>query len=292
MKQIVALSSARGVGRTSLVAGLAQWAAEKGVLVLADANAETPNLGLLLDAVTCTEEAFLDGQEALITTPSCTACARCAEVCRFGALQMRDDAYGVDRLRCVGCGACSERCSEGALTMRAREIGHWRRAETGTGMLFHARLHAGLENTGRLVTEVREQAASWAVQHRADYVLIDGAAGWGTPALASMASASLALIVAEPTVTGRQELERLYALVESLALPAAVIINRADVNLKRIDELTGLCAERGLPIVGRIPLDPAVTQAMRQGQSVTAQGSGPAADALGGAWEAIEALLA
>ena len=53
-------------------------------------------------------------------------------------------------------------------------------------------------------------------------------------------------------------------------VPALVCINKVDINPKRAAEVEAFCASRSIEVIGHIPFDNVVTEAMVQGQPVTA----------------------
>ena len=86
MKQIVVLSGKGGTGKTSVSTALAHLAAPAHALVLADADVDAANLELVLAPTQQEAHEFWSGKIAAIDIESCTACGRCAEVCRFSAV--------------------------------------------------------------------------------------------------------------------------------------------------------------------------------------------------------------
>ncbi|MEN8174033.1 MAG: (4Fe-4S)-binding protein, partial [Chloroflexota bacterium] len=57
-------------------------------------------------------------------------------------------------------------------------------------------------------------------------------------------------------------------------------------------EIKAFCHDKGIEVVGTIPFDPVVTEAMVQGQSVTAyHPEAPASQALGKIWTEITTKL-
>jgi MinD superfamily P-loop ATPase len=70
-----------------------------------------------------------------------------------------------------------------------------------------------------------------------------------------------------------------------------VVFKKAYLNLKRSKEIVAFCAARGVRVIGQIPYDTVVTEAMVAGQPVTAVDNGPVTRALRDVWEkAREAL--
>jgi len=291
MKQILVLSGKGGTGKTSVTAALADLASADASLVLADADVDAANLELVLRPEREKTTPFEGGVKAVIDAKRCTACGICAEVCRFDAVMRTDEGYWVDPVACEGCAACHYQCPEDAITMVPAQAGEWYRSRTPFGTLFHARLFPGEENSGKLVTTVKQHANLWAIEHKADYVLTDGPPGIGCPVIAATTGVQLALLVTEPTVSGLHDLERILDTVTYFGVKAAVIVNKWDLKPERADEIGVFCRERGLSLVGRIPYDEVVTRAMVGGQPVTAVTDGPVTAELRRIWRSVVAML-
>jgi MinD superfamily P-loop ATPase len=290
LKQLVVLSGKGGTGKTTVTAALAHLASQERSLVLADADVDAANLELVLDPAQQEVHDFWSGKLAVIDAQVCTACGRCDEVCRFEAI-VAGDTYQVDPLACEGCSACSYQCPVEAIAMRDQHAGRWFRSETRFGPLFHAHLFAGRENSGKLVTTVKQQASVYALDAEATLLLVDGPPGIGCPVISASVGADLALLVVEPTVSGAHDLERVLATTEHFGVPAVAAINKADLNPARADEIAAYCSEQGIGVVGRIPYDTAVTEAMVAGQPVTAVEDGAVSRALHEVWEGCKRHL-
>lgn len=291
MKECVVLSGKGGTGKTSIVAALAHLAASERRLVLADADVDAANLELLLAPVEAERHDFVGSKVAEIDAKLCRGCELCATICRFDAIEYRDDAIVVNPLRCEGCAACFHACPSGAIEMRERVSGRWFRSDTALGPLFHARLSPGQENSGKLVTQVKMQARMTAARSGADLLLVDGPPGIGCPAIAATTGAQLALLVAEPTVSGVHDLVRVLATTRHFGVPAAVCINKADINPGKGDDIARLCADEDVPLVGQIPFDPTVVETLVQLRPVTSEPESPAARATAELWRELRPLL-
>ncbi len=280
MKQLVILSGKGGTGKTTVAAALAHLASQYLSIVLADADVDAANLELVLSPTQVEEHDFTGGQLAIIDPDLCTACGICADVCRFEAVIPGDEAYRVDDIACEGCASCFYQCPEEAIRMEEQTAGRWFRSDTRFGPLFHAHLFAGQENSGKLVTLVKQQGRLQAMDSDADLLIVDGPPGIGCPVISASAGADLALLVVEPTVSGIHDLERILGTTDHFGVPALVCINKADLNQARADEIAGFCAAQGIEVVGQLPFDQVVTKAMVQGQPVTAYSDGPVTAAL------------
>jgi MinD superfamily P-loop ATPase len=291
MKQLVILSGKGGTGKTTVTAALAHLASRELSVVLADADVDAANLELVLDPTKRETHDFMSGQLAVIDPAKCTACGVCAQVCRFDAVISADEAYRVDPLACEGCASCFYQCPEEAVWMEEQRAGMWFRSDTRFGPLFHAHLFAGQENSGKLVTLVKQKARLRAMDDGAELLLVDGPPGIGCPVISASTGADVALHVVEPTISGAHDLERIMGTTDHFGVPSLVAINKADLNSTRSEEIAAFCAARGVAVVGRIPYDTVVTEAMVRGQPVTGYVNGPVTEALGNMWSRVRGWL-
>jgi MinD superfamily P-loop ATPase len=296
MKELVILSGKGGTGKTTVAAALAHLGSRELPMVLADADVDAANLELVLDPTRLEEHDFWSGKRAVIDREACTACGICETICRFDAIlppgdSPASDAYRVEPLSCEGCAACFYQCPEHAIRMEEQRAGRWFRSDSRFGPLFHAHLFAGQENSGKLVTLVKRRARQRALDTGAAFLLVDGPPGIGCPVISASSGTDVALLVVEPTVSGAHDLERVLSTTEHFRVPALVVINKADLNVKRSADLTAFCKDRDVELVGRIPYDTTVTEAMVEGQPVTAYTDGPVTEAMRQIWRRVEARL-
>jgi len=292
MIQLVILSGKGGTGKTSVAAALAHLASQDLPIAMADADVDAANLELVLNPTRLEEQIFMGGQVAVIDLDKCHLCGVCQDVCRFDAILPGKDQYEVDALACEGCASCMHQCPEGAIHMEEQQAGLWFRSDTRFGPLFHAHLFAAQENSGRLVTMVKQQGRLLALDQGRELLIVDGPPGIGCPVISASAGADLALLVVEPTVSGIHDLERALGTVTHFRVPALVCINKADLNPQQTATIEAYCTDQGIEVVGRLPFDTVVTEAMVQGQPVTAyQPDGAMADALRKAWARIQEWL-
>ncbi len=296
MKQLVILSGKGGTGKTSVAAAFAHLAAEGEPslrAVLADADVDAANLELVLAPQVLETHEFIGGALAVIDPEKCQGCGVCAQVCRFDAISpchplTVSPCHQVDPIACDGCAACVYQCPEEAIRMVPQLAGHWFRSDSRYGPLLHAALRPAQENSGKLVTLVKQQARLLALDGGYDAVIVDGPPGIGCPVISAASGADLALVVAEPTAAGIHDMERVLATVGHFRVPALVCINKADIYPEAAAQIEAYCRERGIEVVGHIPFDVTVTEAMVQGQAVTAfDPDAPASRALGEVWRRV-----
>jgi len=295
MKQLVILSGKGGTGKTSLAAAFAHLASEGPCpvrLVLADADVDAPNLDLVLEPRRIEEHDFVGGSTAEIVCETCDACGVCADVCRFEAVCESDGRFEIDALACEGCGACFHECPAQAIRMQPQVAGRWYRSESRYGPLIHAALFPAHENSGKLVTLVKQQARLLTLDEGYAGLLVDGPPGIGCPVISAAAGADLALIVTEPTVAGIHDMERILKTTEHFRVPAQVCINKADLFPAGADQIRDACRRKGIAVAGCIPFDEIVTEAMVRGEPVTAFDlDAPSSRAMTEIWQRLTACL-
>ena len=296
MKELVVISGKGGTGKTSIVASFAALAEERAVL--ADCDVDAADLHLVLEPRVLRRKNFSGGSKARIKPGHCTACGKCEELCRFDAIYYDgpgngkvDKTFRVDPLACEGCGVCAYYCAEEAIEFGPVVAGQWFVSDTRFGPMVHARLGAGAENSGKLVTLIRQAADQIARQHDLDMVLCDGSPGIGCPVIASLTGASLALVVVEPTASGLHDFRRVAELLGKLGVPGLMMVNKADLNSEMTGRLEKLAREVGVSPVGRVPYDPAVTGAQIARRTVIEASDGPAAEAICTVWEEVQHRL-
>jgi MinD superfamily P-loop ATPase len=263
MKEVVIVSGKGGTGKTSVAGSLALLLERK---VVADCDVDAANLNLLLNGKVNDSCEFSGGHKATINPDACTGCGRCREVCRFDAISQD---HVIDALSCEGCGACYFLCPAGAVSFDETLCGHYYVAETvkGDAVVF-AELLPGAENSGNLVSAVRAKAREIAETRGIELILIDGPPGIGCPVISSLTGARLAVLVTEPTMTGRHDLERVLGLAAHFNLETGVVINKGDVNPAVTEDVKSFCEHRGTHFLGTIPYEPMITEAQRQGKTV------------------------
>jgi len=295
VKQLVVLSGKGGTGKTSVTAAFAHLASLDQYpvkAVLADADVDAANLELVLAPQNSVTQDFWGGKVAVINQEVCAGCGTCQSVCRFDAVHENDFVFHVDPIACDGCAACVYQCPEGAIKMEEQVAGEWSRSESLYGTLFHAALIPGGENSGKLVTLVKQNARLLALDKNYDLLLVDGPPGIGCPVISAASGADLALIVAEPTAAGVHDMQRVLSTTDHFSIKALVCINKADIHPAGTSEIIDFCQEQGIEVVGHIPFDLTVTKAMVQGQTVTAfDPKSKASQALVNVWEKVIDLL-
>ncbi|NLJ57136.1 MAG: P-loop NTPase [Firmicutes bacterium] len=281
MKEITLISGKGGTGKTSLAGSFAALSSQA---VFTDCDVDAANLSLILRPAIQETHEFVASKIASIRLEHCTQCGLCRELCRFEAISAD---FQVDPLSCEGCGVCYYACPEEAIDYKDVVSGKWFISKTPYGPLVHARLGVAEENSGRLVTLVRNKAREMAREDNLNLILTDGPPGIGCPVIAALAGATAALVVTEPSLSGIHDLERVLAVCRHFTVPALVCINRCDLDAENTQKIEDYCQQQAVPVVGKIPFDKAVTEAMVKGLSVVEYSDGEVSQSIKGVWEAV-----
>jgi MinD superfamily P-loop ATPase len=291
MKEIVIISGKGGTGKTSLCASFAMLA---GGAVLADCDVDASDLHLLLAPQNIAEDDFVCGHKAEIDPEKCIACGACLAHCRFEAVKMKGDVAGeskfsIDELNCEGCGVCVKFCPVSAINFPEKLSGKSFVSKTKAGYLSHAMLFPGSGNSGKLVAKVREKARQIAREHGRNLILCDGPPGVGCPVIASLTGASFVVVVTEPTLSGLHDMERVLKLISHFGIPAAVCINKFDINIvntERIEEEIKKYPD--VLLSARISYDEEVRKALLNGKTVVETRKGIAVTEIREFWKSLK----
>jgi len=283
MKQIVIISGKGGTGKTVFTASLAALVENK---VMVDCDVDAADLHLLLEPETVEKNQFKSGVTAVVDEQKCIRCGKCQEVCRFDAVQ---DVFTIDPISCEGCGFCSLVCPVDAIEMKENKSGEWYISKTRFGPMVHARLGIAEENSGKLVTLVREKAVEMANSRKLQWVLIDGAPGIGCPVIASLSGVDCALVVTEPTLSGLHDAGRVVEVARHFGVATKVLINKFDLNLDITEKIEDYCRQAAIQVVGKIPFDERIVMAMVEGKTIPEYVNGEMKSRLQDIWDTVSA---
>ena len=292
-KELVVISGKGGTDKTSLVASFAVLAKNK---VMADCDVDAADLHLILKTNIQHREIFKAGKRAIIRQKDCTGCGLCLSNCRFNAVKMIQEKEGekifsIDPISCEGCGVCVHFCPQEAIDFPENVCGEWFISDTRCGPMVHAKLGAAEENSGKLVSLVRTQAKKIADEHGQNLIIIDGSPGIGCPVIASITGADLVLVVTEPTLSGEHDFKRVISLTEHFNIPAALCINKFDLNTSITERIEKEAQEKNIILAGRIRYDKEVTYAQVEEKAAVEYNSSQAGEDIKALWEKLKTIL-
>ena len=263
MKQLLILSGKGGTGKTTIASAFIKLADAKAY---ADCDVDAPNLHLITEWNNEPKKADYYGlAKAEINEELCTQCDQCRQNCRFDAISI-NEKYIVDPYACEGCSVCEYVCPVEAITMVPAVAGDLMLYSDGEKVFSTGQLKMGSGTSGLLVTEVKKQMKAVAVD--AGLAIIDGSPGIGCPVIASLSGVDMVLIVAEPSISGISDMERIINTAAKFGIKTAVCINKYDTNIKNTETIEGFCQKHGLPFVGKIPFDSDAVKAINNGQTI------------------------
>jgi MinD superfamily P-loop ATPase len=263
MKQLLVLSGKGGTGKTTIASAFIKLADAKAY---ADCDVDAPNLHLITEWNNEPEKTNYYGlPKAKINIEMCIECDQCRQNCRFDAIKL-NKYYEIDTFACEGCGVCEYVCPAGAITMEPAVAGELMLYSDGERAFSTAKLKMGSGTSGKLVAEVKNKMKS--VKVDSDVAIIDGSPGIGCPVIASISGVDMVLIVAEPSISGISDMERIINTAMKFGTKMAICINKYDTNIENTKKIEKLCEERKLPFVGKIPFDSGAVKAINNGKTI------------------------
>ena len=291
MKELVVISGKGGTGKTSIVAAFAALAKNA---VLADCDVDAADLHLVLEPDVKQTSDFSGGKQASIIAEKCIGCGKCKELCKFDAINFDGPAndivaktFTVDHVSCEGCKVCVEFCPADAIEFNDSINGQWFISETRFGTMVHAKLGIAEENSGKLVFLIRKETKRIAEEQKKDLIIVDGSPGIGCPVIASITGADLVLIITEPTLSGKHDLERVAELAAGFNIPTLIAINKFDLNPDMAGQIEEDVRKRNIKVIGKIRYDKAFTKAQIMKCSVVEYTSGAVSEDIKALWRNV-----
>jgi MinD superfamily P-loop ATPase len=291
-KELVIISGKGGTGKTSLTASFISLARST---VTADCDVDAADLHLILSPKIKESGLFSGGTEVNIDQEKCTQCGDCLQACRFSAINENNIngsiTYSIDEIACEGCGVCKLVCKYDAINSKKAVNGEWFMSETRYGPMSHAKLGVAEENSGRLVTLVRDKANLLAGQNGNREIIMDGAPGTGCPVISSLTGTRYALAVTEPTVSGLHDLERIMQVIKHFGIESGVVVNKYDLNPKLTKEIEKLAESYNSTFLGTIPYGKEVTEAQMRKLSVVEYTTTAVTESITEIWKKISKVI-
>ncbi|MFA6424635.1 MAG: 4Fe-4S binding protein [Phycisphaerae bacterium] len=195
--------------------------------------------------------------------------------------------FRIDPFACEGCKVCVEFCPVNAIDFKQTINGQWFISDTRFGPMVHAQLGIAEANSGKLVTLIRREAKRIAEEQNKDLLIIDGSPGIGCPVIASITASDLVLVVTEPTLSGKHDLERVAQLTANFGIKTLVCINKADINPQMTEQISEDACKHGLKVVGKIPYDDAFTKAQIMKATLIEYTGGDIAEKIKAMWREV-----
>lgn len=263
MKQLLILSGKGGTGKTTVLSAFIRLAQAK---TYADCDVDAPNLHLITgQQAPPAKRDFYGLPVAKIDPDLCINCGDCKSHCRFKAIYV-EDKHVVDPFACEGCSVCEWVCPVDAIRMEEAASGELMLYKEDDQVFSTAQLKMGSGMSGLLVAEVKKEMRQEALVK--DLAFIDGSPGIGCPVIASLSGVDMVLVVAEPSLSGISDMERVIDTALKFGTTIAVCVNKYDTNPAITEDIQSFCQRENLPFVGLIPFDPKAVDAINQGLTI------------------------
>jgi len=254
--RIAVASGKGGTGKTTVATGLAPELASRGERVTyLDCDIETPN-GHILMRPAIEQTSPVEVPVPLFDDKKCMACGRCCEVCRYNALACLKDRVLPFHELCHGCSACWIVCPADAISEGTREVGVVEQGSAGAAGFVQGSLSIGEAMSTPVIRAVLGRLPADGV------AIIDAPPGASCPVVETLRASDQALLVAEPTPFGLNDLKIAVETVRKLELPLSIVVNRSGTGDARLVEY---CEREGLEVLAVIPDDRRVAEAYARG---------------------------
>lgn len=280
-KVIGVFSGKGGVGKTTLSAALTVLARddeEVNPMVL-DCDVDAPNLSMILpksENDNYYQKDSLSKLESRFLPEKCTHCKQCVDdkYCEFHAITWNEEKEVpiVNILKCEGCGACQYLCPEHAFEIKNVKSGEIIAYDTEMDLpLVFGKTTLGSTVSGRLVSEVKEYAKQKEDFDTYNLVIIDGPPGIGCPVIAALTELDYVILITEPTPAGFHDLLRIIDVVNQFQIPFGLVVNKSDIKSDFQSKFDEFIEETQYPVLGYIPFDLAIPEAMSYAKPVVTQ---------------------
>ncbi len=238
---IISVASGKGgTGKTTVAVNLAL---SLGNVQLVDCDVEEPNVHLFLDAnLERVEEVGIPIPK--VDVKRCDFCRECADFCEYHAIAVVPNEVLVFNELCHGCGGCTLVCPQLAISEENRVIGHIDRGNDDGIELWRGVLNPGEAMATPLIRQLKKRIDSKGI------VILDAPPGTACPVIETVQDSDFTILVSEPTPFGLADLSLTVKVLRELSLDFGVVINRADVGDKGVEDF---CKKEGIPILMRIP---------------------------------------
>lgn len=247
----IAIASGKGgTGKTTVSVNLYHFLSKEfeNRVQLIDCDVEEPNDALFFSEKRLKTEHPVFSLVPKIDSNKCTYCRKCVEWCEFNAITILQKLHftDVNSDLCHSCGACSVACNFDAIKEFRKPLGVISEYNTLFGMgLIEGRLEIGSAMQTSLIKEVKKHVSS-----ESAVTLFDAPPGTSCPVVETVADADYVILVSEPTPFGLNDLKIMVDLLNEIAIPFGIIVNKAGLGN---DDIYEFINKNNIELLGKIP---------------------------------------
>ena len=266
MEKIAVTGGKGGTGKSTFsVLYSLKLAREGKKVVLCDADVECPNDHLLL------KKKLEKGRPIKLEFPKldpekCRQCGQCAQACTRNAVFWTKGKKPLffEEL-CDACGACFVACPAKAIGGEKKEMGKIFENTINKNLkLVSGQSSPDLAETSQIVNHTKEYAEKKAGQWKADYLIVDTAAGMHCSVISALEGMEKVYGVTEPTPLGEHDLGLMLELIGIMKVPAEIVLNKAGIGDKKL--IHGLAKKFRVKMGKEIPYSRKIIEAYSKGK--------------------------
>jgi len=250
---IISVASGKGgTGKTSVAVNIAISARNVQLL---DCDVEEPNAHLLLHPEIIGEESVYTLIPSL-NEELCDHCEKCANFCQYNAIFATHEIVLIFPELCHGCGGCILVCPKGAIKEGKHKIGTLKRSYKGDLELVYGELEVGEPMATPLIRQVKR------LVDKSKNVILDAPPGTSCPVIETVKGSDFCILVTEPTPFGLHDLKITVQVLEDMAIPFGVVVNRAGIGDRKVYDY---CDGKSIPILLEIPYERRIAELYSKG---------------------------
>jgi MinD superfamily P-loop ATPase len=268
LQKIAITGGKGGTGKSTFAVLLTnQYLNQNKKIILVDADVECPNDYLLIKQKLNKPQKNIYANFPLLNKQKCAKCGDCVKACRNNAIFQAPEQFPVflEEL-CSACGTCWTICPEQAIKTKKIKTGQIFVNKIKKNLyLITGLAKTGLDETGPIVTQLKNFALAFAKKHNADYILFDTAAGTHCPVIQALLNTDQAYAVTEATPMGAYDLNIILNLLKKLKIKTKIVLNQADYGNKKL--ITNILKKNNIKKIDQeIPYSKKIVKAYSNGE--------------------------
>ena len=250
---IVSVASGKGgTGKTSVAVNMAL---SVGNIQFIDCDAEEPNAHLLLHPEICNNEPVYTSIPS-VNRELCNTCGECSKFCQYNAIFVASEKILVFPELCHSCGECAMVCPRTAITWEKHKIGTLNFSSIGNLDLVYGELDLSKPLAVPIIKAVKKQIKE------GKNAILDSPPGTSCPFVETVRGSDFCVLVTEPTPFGLHDLKIAIKVLQKVAIPFGVVVNRAGIGDRKIYDY---CKKEEIRILLEIPYQRRIAELYSKG---------------------------